>query len=193
MRIGARFALIGDGLGRSCVPFGASISRARRKSSGVSTPSGATSTSATSMRMPASERPQLFEPFAPLERRGRQGDEARERGAAIGVEADMVQQRPLAPRRASAGEIERAQPAGRDFASPTTLTTLGSSRSSARRISGRQRRDVDARVGERRRPRRAPPARDRRQIALDVDDRRRGRRPDRRAVSASKMRSEPEP
>src|SRR6202042_3439180 len=55
MRIGARFALIGDRICclHACFP-GASMTRARSKSSGASTPSGAVSTSATSIRMPAS-------------------------------------------------------------------------------------------------------------------------------------------
>jgi len=39
------------------------------------------------------QRAQLLQPFAPLERRRRQRDEARERRAAIGIEADVVQQR----------------------------------------------------------------------------------------------------
>ena len=55
MRIGPRLALVGDE--RALViglSFGASIVRARSRSSGVSTPSGAASTTMTSMRMPAS-------------------------------------------------------------------------------------------------------------------------------------------
>ena len=57
------------------------------------------------------ERPQLLEPFAPLQRRRRQGDEALQRRAAIGVEPDVVIERTLARRRGRAGEIERPQPA----------------------------------------------------------------------------------
>ena len=43
------------------------------------------------------ERAQLLEALAPLQRRRRQRDEALERGAAIGVEPDMVVMRALAP------------------------------------------------------------------------------------------------
>ena len=57
------------------------------------------------------ERAQLLEPLALLQRRGRQRDEALERRAAIGVEADVVIERAVAVRRGGAGEIERAQPA----------------------------------------------------------------------------------
>ncbi len=44
------------------------------------------------------ERAQLLEPLAPFERGGRQGDEAGERGAPVGVEPDMVVERALARR-----------------------------------------------------------------------------------------------
>src|SRR3984957_12799022 len=61
------------------------------------------------------QRAQLFELFAPLQRRRRQPDETGERLAAIGVKPDVMQQRPLAPWRAGAGEINRAQTAGRNL------------------------------------------------------------------------------
>ena len=42
------------------------------------------------------QRAQLLEPLALFERRGRQADEPLERGAAIGIEADVVVERPVA-------------------------------------------------------------------------------------------------
>ena len=62
------------------------------------------------------ERPELLELLAHLERRGRQADVAGKRRAAIGVEADVVVERPVAPRRGGAGEIEGAEPAVADRA-----------------------------------------------------------------------------
>src|SRR2546423_15410839 len=56
------------------------------------------------------ERAQLLELFAPLQRRPRQPDKARQRRTAIGVEPDMMVERALARGRGGAGEIERAQP-----------------------------------------------------------------------------------
>src|SRR4051794_25196902 len=61
------------------------------------------------------ERPQLLEAFAPLERARRQRHEALERGAPIGVEADVMIMRPRPPGRGRAGEIERAQPVFSDW------------------------------------------------------------------------------
>ena len=49
------------------------------------------------------ERAQLLELFALLERRGRQGDEARERRAAIGIEPDMMIERRPRPTARSRG------------------------------------------------------------------------------------------
>ena len=82
------------------------------------------------------QRAQLLEPLAPFQRRRRQGDETRQRIAAIGVEPDMVQQRALAPWRAGAGEIERAQPARGDLG-PDRLDDLGSSSSPRARSASR--------------------------------------------------------
>ena len=56
------------------------------------------------------ERAQLFEPLAPFQRRRRQRHEALERGAAVGIEPDVVIERPVAPGRGRASEIERPQP-----------------------------------------------------------------------------------
>ena len=85
--------------------------RARSRSAGVSTPSGTVVDEADVDAHAGLERAQLLQPLAPLERRGRQRDEALQRGAAIGVEADMVEEVALAPGRRGAGEIERPQPA----------------------------------------------------------------------------------
>ena len=65
------------------------------------------------------QRAQLLELLALLQRRRRQRDEALQRGAAIGVEADMMVERAVAIGRRGAGEIERAQPArGRSASRP---------------------------------------------------------------------------
>ena len=101
------------------------------------------------------QRAQLLEPLALLQRRGRQGDEARERGAPIGVEADVVQQVALAPRRAGAGEIERAQPAGADLG-PDRLDDVGVVALGLAPDRRRQRGDVARRSSSGAR-RRAPP------------------------------------
>ncbi len=58
------------------------------------------------------ERAELLELLALFQRRGRQRDVALERGAAVGVEPDVVIERPRAPRRGGAGEIEDAEDAG---------------------------------------------------------------------------------
>ena len=94
------------------------------------------------------QRAQLLEPLALLERRGRQLDEALEGGAAVGIEPDVMVERPLPVGRGGAGEIERAQPGRRRPASRPTFTTFGLSRSSVADLGG-ERRDVDGRVGER--------------------------------------------
>src|SRR4029077_15292881 len=53
------------------------------------------------------ERPQLFEFFTALQRRRGQANKSPKRVTAISVKADMVQEAPLAPRSARAGEVER--------------------------------------------------------------------------------------
>src|SRR5580700_7440870 len=59
-------------------------------------------------RHPGFERAKLFELFSPFERRWRQGDEARKRCAAERIDADVVEDRAGAVRRARAREVERA-------------------------------------------------------------------------------------
>ena len=126
--------------------------RAVSRSSGVSTPSGTVSTIADVDAHAGLERPQLLEPLALLQRRRRQRDEALQRRAAIGVEPDVMVERPVARGRGRAGEIERAQPPRRRPASRSTFTTFGLVCSSSRVIS--------ARAWRCRRPgRRAAPAR----------------------------------
>ena len=74
--------------------------RARARSAGVSTPNGTTSTSATVDAHAGLERAELLQALAPLQRGRRQRDEPLERGAAIGIDADMVvarARRPTAP------------------------------------------------------------------------------------------------
>src|SRR5260370_34734958 len=58
--------------------------------------------------------PELLEFFLALERRGRQLDEALQRRAAIGIEADVMVARPIAPWRRGAREVQRAQPSRAD-------------------------------------------------------------------------------
>src|SRR5579863_975416 len=60
------------------------------------------------------QRPQLLQFLLLLERRGGEADEALQRGAAIGVETDVMVARSLAMGGGRAGEIERAQPPGAD-------------------------------------------------------------------------------
>src|SRR5579863_3511980 len=57
---------------------------------------------------PGFEGAQLLEPLALFEDSARQCDKPVERGAAIGVEPDMLVMRPLAPRHRRLREIERA-------------------------------------------------------------------------------------
>ena len=66
--------------------------------------------SSTSMRMPASSARSCSSFSRCSSGDGGRRDEARERRAAIGVEPDMVIERPVAGGRGGAGEIERAQP-----------------------------------------------------------------------------------
>ena len=60
------------------------------------------------------QRPQLLQLLALLKRARRQRDEALQRRAAIGIDAAVMIERPLAPGRGGAGEIERAEPPRRD-------------------------------------------------------------------------------
>ena len=143
--------------------------RARSRSAGVSTPKGACSTRAQAMRMPASSARSCSRLLALLERAFGQGHEARQRGAAKGVDADMVPQRPLAARgsrrgrnRARARRRGRVEGAGRlDDEEARGLLGLRSARPGSRcrspgSASGRQHgADLHRRDG--------------RQVALQVD------------------------
>ncbi len=101
------------------------------------------------MRMPASSARSCSSLSRCLQRRWRQRDEALERGAAIGVEADVMVERPLAPGRGGAGEIERAQPVG-DERRADDLDHVRVGLLLVARDLDAERRDVDRRVGERR-------------------------------------------
>src|SRR5260370_38085189 len=59
---------------------------------------------------PGFERPQLFELLLPLQRGGGERNEALQRRAAKGIEADMMEARPLAPGGGGAGKVKSAQP-----------------------------------------------------------------------------------
>src|SRR3954447_23874456 len=56
---------------------------------------------------PRFEGAQLLKALALLQWRRRQPDETGQGGAPIGVEADMVVKRPVAPRRGGPGEVQR--------------------------------------------------------------------------------------
>ena len=91
--------------------------------------------SATSMRMPASSARSCSSRSRFSSGEGGSGDEALQRRAAIGVEPDVVIERPVARGRGGAGEVERAQPAGPRSACRRPSRRSGSSRSSSRVIS----------------------------------------------------------
>src|SRR5215470_13010051 len=115
------------------------------------------------------ERAQLFELLAPLERRRRQRDEPFQRGAAVGIEPDMVVMRPVAPGRLGAGEIERTQP----FRSDRRADKLDHVRvAELLRPSdlGRKRCDVDGGIDKRLERGADVGGRKCRQVALDIDD-----------------------
>src|SRR3546814_4820743 len=56
---------------------------------------------------PVRQRAELLQLLPPLQRRRRQGDEPRQSLAAIGIESDVVQQRPLPGGGGRAVEVER--------------------------------------------------------------------------------------
>src|SRR5262245_11278619 len=70
------------------------------------------------------QRAQLLEFFPLLERRGGKADEAGERLAPVGVEADVVIERAIARRRGGTGEVERAQPLRRSEEHTSELQSL---------------------------------------------------------------------
>ena len=115
------------------------------------------------------ERAQLLELLELFERRRRQRDETLERPPPIGVEADMMVERPLAVRRGGAGEVERAQPRGAGRAThhlddARIVALLGAG------DRGGDGADIHRRLGEQRRCRGDVGRRQRRQIALHIDD-----------------------
>jgi len=101
----------------------ASIRRAVSRSAGVSTPRGTVSTIMTSIRMPASSAAAARASPAVPASRG-EADETLQRRPAIGIEADVMIARSVAPGRRGAGEVERAQRRG-PIGEPTALTTFG--------------------------------------------------------------------
>ena len=83
------------------------------------------STSVTSMRMPSSSARSCSSFSRISSGEGGSDDEPLERRAAVGVDADVMVERPLAVGRGGAREVERAQPAGTAVGVPTTLTDVG--------------------------------------------------------------------
>src|SRR5882724_12331533 len=59
---------------------------------------------------PGLDRSELLELFLHLQRRRGQRDETLQRRAAIGIEADMMVARPVAPGGGGAGKVKRVQP-----------------------------------------------------------------------------------
>ena len=114
------------------------------------------------------QRPQLFEFLAPLQRRRGQADKSPKRLAAIGVKTDVVQQAPLAPGSARAGEIERPQPGRTEFGRDN-LDDVGVVLLLLARDRRRERRDVDRALGKRRKTGAHDRRFDGRQVALNVD------------------------
>ena len=168
VRIGPWLPLIGDCAFLNHARPGARMARARSRSSGASTPRGAVSTIAMSMRMPASSARNCSKLLAPFERRRRAGHKTSQRLAPIGVKTDVMEELALAPGRAGAGEIERPQSAGTDFGSDRLDDIRIILFLFARDRSG-ERRDVDLAVGKGRKARSHDRSLDRRKIALHVD------------------------
>src|SRR5450631_2095692 len=59
---------------------------------------------------PGLQRPQLLELFLLFQHGGRKRHKTLQRRAAIGIEADVMVARPVAPGRGGAGKVERAKP-----------------------------------------------------------------------------------
>ena len=115
------------------------------------------------------QRPQLLQTLAPFQRAWRQRDVAVERGAAIGVNPDMVPARPEPPRDRLAGEIQRRR-------DPLALFEgAGGFDERNRRgldfIADRhdQGADIDVRIGQRGHDQAQTLGVQRREIALQVD------------------------
>ena len=119
---------------------------------------------------PGFERAQLFEPLALFENAARQGHKAVERGAAIGVEADMLVMRSVAPRHRRLAEIERARRTGPVGEPGRDLVDAGVGE--RRRIGdlGRQGRDIGVGFAERRQRDADRGGIEHRHVALDIDD-----------------------
>ena len=179
VRIGAGLALEDDFLASLLMAVGtrycaasqrpSSVPRVSR-SSGVSTPSGTLSTIATSMRMPASSARNCSSFSRCSSGEGGSFDEPLQRGAAIGIKADVMIERPVAGGRGGAGEIERAQAARRDrradhldhvrIGALLRLADLGGEGGDVDRRDRRAASSAARDVGRR----------ERRQVALHIDD-----------------------
>ena len=150
MRIGAGFALIGDGftVGHACLH--AAQASAWRAPDPLACRRRAAACRRARCRFacppPARAIVRAFR-AAPAARAARPTKRA-SACAAIGVEADVMKQRPLAPWRAGAGEIERAQTAGRNLR-PHRLDHIRIVALPGARDRRRQRRDIDFVIVER--------------------------------------------
>ncbi len=141
---------------------------ARSRSSGVSTPNGACSTRAQAMRMPASSARSCSR----LSRRSSglaAARRKRQRRAPVGVDADMVPARPVAPRDRHPGEIQRRRDGAAAVEGAGGLHDRGSGRLLVRIDRRHQRGDIESRIGQRRQHGAQVDRRDTRQIALQVD------------------------
>ncbi len=110
----------------------------------------------------------MLELLAQFQRGRRQRDEPRERGAPIGIEADVMIERALAPWRGRAGEVERPQARGGDR-SAHDFHHVGVGALVVMADLGGKRSDIDAGIGERRDGGRNVGGCERRQVALHVD------------------------
>ena len=176
MGIGARLALECDfellghgGPFSSRSGFGQYLRGRFRGRPGYRRRAGRVSTMVMSIRMPASSARSCSSFSCCSSGDGRQRHEPLQRGAAIGIEADVVVARPVAIGRRGAGEIERAQPAARRSASRPPSPRSGLGASSSVWICGGQRRDVDGGVVERRQHGADVVRRDGGKVALQID------------------------
>ena len=117
------------------------------------------------------QRAQLLQPLPPFQRRGRQAHEAFQGRAAIGVDADMVPDRPLPRRCGGAGEIERAAQAPPWRQRRNRLDHVGVLPLARIQRGDRQGADIGRQHVQRFQHRGDHRGRDRRQVALQVDDR----------------------
>ena len=110
-------------------PSAGKMRRARSRSSGVLTSTGTVSTIVTSMRMPSSSARSCSSCSRFSSARRLQRNEPLERGASVGIHAEVMVERAVAVGRGRAREVERPQPAGHGGRRADDLDRVGSVRS----------------------------------------------------------------